>query len=260
MRGECVKSEKFRLLRQARQFISENPITGGIFAFLSVAGLGVVLCAVVTWVWTRDLGKAAEIATIALALGTMLMAAAVVISAAAAYISYQDNRRIAKTRLTMDQISRQVHDKDIITIFNGFRAIRQKYELGKDPENPLTHSMVIEADLNTEKMLGENGIHANARQKDRDVIINLLNYYETWALGIERQAYDEEMLRDWWRSSLVADYLDLKSYVDTHRKALGNFAAFEGFEKLARKWASADEARRGGFIPFDENGKPRQES
>lgn len=213
-----------------------------------------------TWLLTRDLSKAADIATIALAIGTMLMAAAVVISAAAAYISYQDNRQIAKTRLTMDQISRQVHDKDIISIFNGFRAIRQKYNLGQDPENPLTHRTVIEADRETERMLGANGIHAGNRQKDRDVIINLLNYYETWALGIQRQAYDAEMLKDWWRSSLVADYIDLRVYIDTHRKAGKNFAAFEGFENLAKKWATPEEALRGGFKIAQEKPSPDKEA
>lgn len=78
-------------------------------------------------------------------------------------------------------------------------------------------------------------------RNDRDCVLHVLNYYESWGIGIRGQALDEKMLKDWWRSSLVRDFIDLYPFIAGYRRVLGIQTAFNEFQVLATSWATPSE-------------------
>lgn len=172
------------------------------------------------------------------AFATSLTAFAIVGTVLTAFIAYKVNARTAKIQKTMDYISRQVHDNDIIEIFNASRNIKKKYsEKGLE----ISYNNVISESEEFRRVLGENNLSTGTRKTDSDYIFNLLNYYETWAIGIYNEALDESILRSWWRTALVNDWMIYKEFIEGHRKERRNVRAFIEFENLAKRWASTDE-------------------
>lgn len=158
------------------------------------------------------------------------------LSLTGAIVGYNFVRNSESRSKTLDFITRQLQDGDIIKMFSDFRSLRKKY-----------HSTVIFFDvLGEASQKNENGpgIGPPLLKQEYDLIVQVLNYYETWGIGLEYRALDERMLKDWWRSSLVADFTDLYAFVIGYRDANGTPKTFEKAEMLARRWAQGDEIAR----------------
>lgn len=132
---------------------------------------------------------------------------------------------------SFDQISRQVRDRDLLQVFDRFRGIRKKFG------NNLSYALVISTGAES----GHNELGHFVRS-DRDCLIHILNYYESWAIGINHGALSVAMLENWWRSTLVGDFIDLYPFVYGYRKETGVVGAFDQTERLVtERWADSKE-------------------
>lgn len=144
-----------------------------------------------------------------------------------------------KTR-TLDQIGKINEDQDIIQNYAQFRYILDKYN-GIITFNKVNRSYVrYKEDY---KKSREGNFDLKYVQHDFDHILQLLNFYETWAIGVNNDALDANMLRDWWREPYVRHFSSLVGFVHQYRKELNRPEAYEHFEALAKKWASSKEKK-----------------
>lgn len=146
------------------------------------------------------------------------------------------NQNAAKTR-TLDLIHAMVSADDLNSMFRAFRVLCKKYESGIQCPD-------IIRDYNDYHLPISFAQNTPEKKHDFDVIIEVLNFYETWEIGIENKALDENMLRDWWRSSAVRDFLDLYEFVLEHRDQTDSPALFVKIEALVRRWARPEEQKQ----------------
>lgn len=167
------------------------------------------------------------------AFGTLVMAIAVILSAAAAFFSLRQAKRIANTNKTLDFISRQVHDRDLVELMSAFRRIRRKHE------EDIRYDSVTQDD---EVRYGVEPAIAGVK-RDFDYILQLLNYYEMLAIGVKTEALDEDMLQSWWRSSYVRDVTQLSMFILQYRDEIRAPALYVETEEMAWRWARPTERK-----------------
>lgn len=150
-----------------------------------------------------------------------------------AIIGYTFLRHTEKNKLTMQMLSNQIHDNDIVRMFDDFRYLRQSF--GEE----FTYAKIQE--------LYDNAANQNAmvrtdssKRHPRDTILQVLNYYESWGIGVTEDALSEKILKKWWRTSLVCDWIDLYFFIQEFRDEIGS-TFMENFEYLATNWASEKE-------------------
>ncbi len=80
----------------------------------------------------------------------------------------------------------------------------------------------------------------------RSAIYAVLNRYETFAIGIDERALDEQMYRRWWRTSLIRDWYSLKGTIDAIRGT--GPRSYVEFQSLAQKWES-ETVKEDGNVP-----------
>ena len=157
-----------------------------------------------------------------------------------AILGYLEASHTQSRSKTLDFISNQVRGQDIISMFKEFRELRVRIKSG---ERPLSIKCI-----DCYYRDGREGFNEEKEfEKTRAVFelcVKLLNYYEVWAIGIDNRALEERMLKDWWRTSLVADVTDLLSFVHAYRDATGVDQAFIEAQNLATKWAKRQERER----------------
>lgn len=133
------------------------------------------------------------------------------ISAGAAILSIHRNTVIARRRATVDLLLHQRTDEEL----KAARAV----------VSPIVHAQTVSDYANK-----ENG------GKERSAILVILNNYEFIATGIKHKAFDFNIYREMWFSSLMRDWnafypfiTDLRSKTEKHK------TSFQEFEWLAKK-------------------------
>lgn len=165
---------------------------------------------------------------------------ALAVSAGAGFLLYKVSRDTARRKASFDHISRQTHDKDLIAMVKYFRGVKNIV----GGENDIVYS----EDFNARIVAG--AITCG------DAILRLLNYYEVTAIGVRKKALDEDIVKDWWRSTFVQDLVDLQDWVIKYRKIKSAPKAFCECYFLAYEWA--DENERGSVKPeFRQEPVPR---
>jgi len=163
--------------------------------------------------------------------GVFISGIAIVFSAIAGWAVYYTTRDGVKFRTTFQQIAQQVSDKDLLAATDRFRDIRRRHH-GKK----LTYQLIQDA----WESAGTDCAN-DTDKSDADRIIQLLNYYESWAIGIEHKALCPRMLYSWWRGTFIQDWLDLQHFVEEYRDTHKIPLAFVKAQILADTWAMPEE-------------------
>ncbi|MEO1150159.1 MAG: DUF4760 domain-containing protein [Pseudomonadota bacterium] len=204
-----------------------------LFLVLAIAWLSVPDL----WTALYSGDSAARVKTVG-TLSTIIIAFAIVGTVLTAFIAYRTSTKTAKVQKTIDYIYRQSHDKDIIELFDSIRHIKRNLHA---KELRISYDIIIREDKRLRETLAERRVADMRKKSDGDFIINLLNYYETWAIGIETGALDEDVLKSWWRTNYVRDWSTFRIFVIGYRDDVKNPDAFEKFENLAKRWALTTE-------------------
>jgi len=129
---------------------------------------------------------------------------------------------MARKRATIDFVERSESNEYYQSLYSAFTEVR-KDDAGFEQLIDVTNPQVLEQ-----------------RQK----VINYLNHYELMALGIARGMFDEDVYKDFMRSTLVRDWFSVKGFVSHLRTPTSDSGsevtakkAFCCFEELAEKWA-----------------------
>jgi uncharacterized protein DUF4760 len=170
------------------------------------------------------------------AIATVVLAFVGVVEITNGWIARRAAKMVAAQTRTLDLINAMATSQQVTDILDNFRKIREKYA------EDITYEKVIE-DYQRYRGAIENLDSSSLSKHEYDSILQLLNYYEAWELGIDNDALDENILRGWWRSSLVRDFIKLYSFVCVYRKRTGVMPAFTGVEKLAKRWMTQEERK-----------------
>ncbi|MEM8936840.1 MAG: DUF4760 domain-containing protein [Pseudomonadota bacterium] len=152
------------------------------------------------------------------------------------FIGYRSVRDAQMRIKTLEFIEKTNEDDDIFTLFEQLRYIIEKYD----------GNITFEAVFGEYKRYASGLNEATRRESlrlDYDYIIHLLNFYETWAIGVNKEVLDEEMLYDWWRATLILHWTHLLSFVFDYRRERATDEAYEHVERMATRWANADDAK-----------------
>ena len=144
----------------------------------------------------------------------------------AAILGYLEASHTQSRSKTLDFLNRQAHDQQLIEMFKKWREFRKSIEA--DP-TPLSVKCV--------SLYYAGGVQSDSAKKNYEICIDVLNYYEIWAIGISNSALEESMLKQWWRTSLVADVTDLLPFIYGYQHATKVEKAFVEAERLASSWA-----------------------
>ncbi|MEM0929680.1 MAG: DUF4760 domain-containing protein [Pseudomonadota bacterium] len=182
--------------------------------------------------------KFQAVSTIATGVTAFAIIGTVIIAQVAYETTSQNESKTAKIQKTIDFISRQVHDKDLIDMLAASRAIKHRFTEAKED---LTYQNVQAYEEAIQQSLRESGMTGQPRKSIGNQIHNLLNYYETWSVGIENGALDEDLLKDWWKTTYTRDWARYKPFIEGHRDAANHPKAYRKFQQLAETWASEDQ-------------------
>lgn len=143
--------------------------------------------------------------------------------------------RLAQIRQkTLEFIEKTNEDQDIFGLFERLRYIRAKYK------DDICFDEVYGEFLAARG--GDEPVPPDAEERlDYDYIVHLLNFYETWSIGILYGALDEQMLCEFWRVPLILHWTQLVAFVLDYREKRQNGEAYINAEALALHWADKSE-------------------
>ncbi len=165
---------------------------------------------------------------------------AIATTALAAFGAVQIYREIYRAKATQnlaakekafDLINRHVFDQQIVSLFERWRLLRSKYD-----NNTIDYGDILDSFERHKKYVIEARKSKEEARHEYDDIVQLLNFYEHVSLGIESGTIDETIYKSWWRSTFVADWLALDTFVRSARKQTENENLFESFERVAKRW------------------------
>lgn len=157
--------------------------------------------------------------------GLCIQAGALFVSLVAASLIINWNIRIARRRATLDILLNEQTHEGAIKDRTTFEQIKEKAAQDK-------------ADLS------EWASPEKISTKEVESIRSTLNRYELVAIGIKSSALNENIYKGWCRTTLVEDWISLKSFVETIRDDNDVPTYFCEFERLAQKWAKGSEKGR----------------
>jgi len=171
-----------------------------------------------------------------------------ILGAAAAFALMQV-RVVGKTnriKACFDAMAAEISDRDLVLMRDRWRQLRR---VVKDRKLELNYEnlLKLEGSLNSHVVTGDDP--AVARQFHdphrtlAEYVIQICNYYEVVAVGTRRGAIEKAMYMDWWRTSFVLDWLDLRAFISDYRRVQNVDSAFREFERLACEWVSEAELR-----------------
>jgi hypothetical protein len=150
--------------------------------------------------------------------GSLLQAGAIVASALGVIFLILSNRKVACKKAIVDFINHAQTDGDMIEARMKFIALKEAGRL--------------------EQFASKDRMASN----EANTIRFILNMYEIAAIGIAAKAFDEQIYRDWCRTTLVKDWMATKHFVAQYQRE-HNPKIYIGFEAMAKKWANEDERR-----------------
>ena len=205
-------------------FLYRCGIIAAIVAVL-VVGISTILYAAWTptlHTWAKNIVTVAPVVTAAIFIGSLFVAV----------VGYRYARHTEKRKLTMQMISDQIHDRDIVKMFDDLRFLRRTF--GEE-------ITLREVGHRYQQALSSIGPGAPQHRQPRDVVIQVLNYYETWGVGINADALDETLLKNWWRGSLVADWQHLFFFICEFRDTYEDEKFLVNIERVVMRWANQRE-------------------
>ena len=156
-------------------------------------------------------------------------------TAALSYFGYDTVRKAQIRQKTLEFIEKTNEDKDIFNLFEQIRLIKRKYK------DDIDFSDVYREFLEHIGSAPVSNSHTRYERRDYDYIIHLLNFYETWSIGLQANSLDEDMLREFWRRPLLLHWIALAKFVYSYRIEREDSEAFVNAEALADRWASPSE-------------------
>ena len=150
--------------------------------------------------------------------GLWIQSGALVLSILGVMLTLWHRENVAKKRAALDFILVEQTDHDAITQRNDFVRLRDGKESLVQFSRP-----------------------EFATGKENQTIRAVLNRYELVAIGIKVKTVDESSYKDWFRSTLVADWRACKPYLTELRRLRRNPKIFCELEALAKKWANKTE-------------------
>jgi len=147
----------------------------------------------------------------------IIQSVAIVMAAIGVIVTIVWNRIIARRRATLDMLLAEQTNK-------GLLEIRSEY-LGAVKAGTLTQYASPDRWLTPESFF----------------LVSTLNRYEITAVGIDTGIIDARLYRQYWRTTVVRDWIRCKESVLKLRKEAKNEALFSDFQSLARRWATAEE-------------------
>ena len=125
----------------------------------------------------------------------------------------RQQRLIARRRATIDFIEKRKWDADYLTARQAFILLRD------DKDRPIEY-------------------WADPQQQDRPertTIRNILNDYELMAVGIREDIFDESLYRQWWKSTLLADWQATNAFIEAVQSEIKP-QIYSNFRELADAW------------------------
>jgi hypothetical protein len=149
--------------------------------------------------------------------GLWLQSGAIIVTVVVAIITIIHSARVAKRRATLDLIMFFQSNKELMDTRKAYIELRDKGHLAQwaAPEK--------------------------AGSDEQAIINNVLNRYELVAIGIHERTINERIWKRWLRTGTVQDWIAAKPYIAQLRQ--NKFSAlYCEYERLAKRWASRDEA------------------
>jgi|GEM_PF-3884273 hypothetical protein len=175
-----------------------------------------------TSIWEMILGIS-RIAPLIIAFGSF-------VTAFFAIKTFRENRAQNKRDTTVSMITRMTCDGHVTEMMEKFRQLRYHLK-GMDRE-----IKDWESAKNTQFIFGGRSFDASRAIKD------MYNFYEVLALGVEKGWLDESIIRSFWRTSYVLDWLDFQDVI----VSFGNESSevFKKYENMAYQWANIEERKK----------------
>ena len=148
-----------------------------------------------------------------------------------AILQIQESRRTAKINNSFEHIAIQTRDHDLIRMFEEFRLARRKLRDGHKGSFGLEQVEEREITHHGKALIAE------------DILTKVFNYYEATAIGVDKSALDEDIIKSWWRKSYVWDFIDFAYFVFQKRDRDEAPKMFIEYEKMALRWANDEETR-----------------
>lgn len=92
--------------------------------------------------------------------------------------------------------------------------------------------------------LAQWATEANWSTPEARLLRTILNRYEFIAIGVHHKIIDEKSYKASWRSTLVNDWANCKSFVIELRDTKDSQVYFREFQDLAHRWATSEEKGR----------------
>ena len=173
------------------------------------------------------------------AIGIWLQFIVLFIAGIFAYLQWRAQVGMSQLRSTHSFISETQRDKEILEAVTTKRIII-KYAKDSDVTVSVIFERIAKFALSQSEMTKINELlNAEGREVTLsvyDAVRVVLNHYEVMALGVEHGALQEQMLRDWWMSTYINDYVDLELAIAQIRAEARNDRIFSQFEIVAKRW------------------------
>lgn len=88
----------------------------------------------------------------------------------------------------------------------------------------------IDSGLDVPYLLSDEGLEA------RLIILSILNRYEFMAAGLHEGAFDANIYQRMYNTNIIADWDDLKVFIDAYRESRNRYTTFQELEKLVLGW------------------------
>nr|WP_298891755.1 DUF4760 domain-containing protein [uncultured Acinetobacter sp.] len=168
------------------------------------------------------------------------------IFAGSAYIAYStisSSRITARERATLDTIlddnkdESLNHSKQVILIFN--EDPKKYYAAKGDSESQRdTLAQLMSIDSGTKNKIGENEKLTNGEAEIRAHMLTVLNRYEFYAIGLNKNLLDEEMFKRMYCSTMLKFWGICNPAVSQLRETVKKDTLFKEYETLANRWKS----------------------
>lgn len=170
----------------------------------------------------------------ALSLSTILSAAPLIIACAALTTALIALWKIwsDKNQIRIDKsvsiVVAMTTDPNVSRVLEDYRSLRTFFEKNEKVQRWRDLDILIITNKNREFTAYK-------------ALMEMFNFYEMISIGINNKFFDEVIIREFWRTSLVLDWLDFEHIVVDKRKEQPKI--FANFERLARRWATPEERR-----------------
>ena len=120
----------------------------------------------------------------------------------------------------------------------GSLGIDAMYRLWKDENfrKNITRVMNIPHEIIARYAVSPEELGSHAEREQRDVILNIINYFETLAVGANMGIYSRKVFSRLIKAQTIGLYQQVSPFLEALRQRQGYEKSGKEFEKLVRKW------------------------